>query len=161
MELSSTSSTFAESWEADDRTLGNEVSKGFENVQVLSGSQHARNPGVQRAPVAENEYWVFCENDDPRFCMQKDGDSDFWVVLDERDQHTEHKVTFQPSRAGLIVKPTGIVREVHKGCQADQLGVRDGWVVKKVNDTDFTEESLRTAIASGVPYTLVFQCSWN
>jgi len=72
-----------------------------------------------------------------------------------RSRFQEHKKTFQGALGISVLK--GMVVQVFEGGQADKLGVRVGWIIETVNGTDFTEEIVHEAVASGTPFTVFFQ----
>jgi len=85
-------------------------------------------------------------------------DGDREAVPAEDDEVNLTRIVFQPGRLGIkAIWSTGEVEGVSPDMQAESLGVQVGWTIVKIDDVDYSEETLDTKVAGRVDYTLTFK----
>merc|ERR1712232_482195 len=64
---------------------------------------------------------------------------------------------FQPGKTGLKLDPdSGRVSAVGEGGQAAQMGVKVGWRIAMLNESNYSCDLLKQVVSSGEPYTVLF-----
>mmetsp|Transcript_43726 Transcript_43726/g.79813 ORF Transcript_43726/g.79813 Transcript_43726/m.79813 type:complete len:388 (-) Transcript_43726:32-1195(-) len=67
-------------------------------------------------------------------------------------------VIFQPGALGLeLERGSGVVATVHPGLQASAKGVSEGWILRSINDTAFTQGLLKRNASGREPYAATFE----
>jgi len=77
---------------------------------------------------------------------------------EQNDDANTTQIVFNPGRLGIkAVWETGEIEGVSPNEQAEQLGVEVGWIIVKIDDEKYSEETLDHRAAGEVDYTLTFE----
>jgi len=80
------------------------------------------------------------------------------VPTEKDDDANKTRIVFSPGKLGIkAIWATGEIDGISKGGQAQKLGVKVGWVIEKIDEEDYSEQTLDQKAIGDNDYTLTFK----